>query len=44
VTIEGSGHAWPGGTGARSPLVGPPYAGYDATAELVAFLLSHPRP
>jgi polyhydroxybutyrate depolymerase len=44
VSIEGSGHAWPGGTGARSPLVGPPHEGYDATAELVAFLLSHPRP
>jgi polyhydroxybutyrate depolymerase len=43
VTIEGAGHAWPGGTGPRSPVVGPPYEGYDATAELVAFLLAHPR-
>ena len=44
VTIQGSGHAWPGGTGPRSPAVGPPYEGYDATAELVSFLLAHPRP
>jgi polyhydroxybutyrate depolymerase len=42
VTIEGAEHAWPGGTGA-TPAAGESYRGYDATAELVAFLLSHPR-
>jgi len=43
VTIEGARHAWPGGTGASAAVSGPPYADYDATAELVAFLLDHPR-
>jgi hypothetical protein len=41
---RGVGPRLAGGTGAGSPLVGPPHEGYDATAELVAFLLSHPRP
>ena len=43
VTIAGAGHAWPGGTGPVSPVVGPVHEGYDATAELVSFLLAHPR-
>jgi poly(3-hydroxybutyrate) depolymerase len=43
VTIEGASHSWPGGTGASAAVAGPPYADYDATAELVAFLLAHPR-
>jgi polyhydroxybutyrate depolymerase len=43
VTIDDAGHAWPGGTGPRTPAVGEPYHGYDATAEVVGFLLSHPR-
>jgi polyhydroxybutyrate depolymerase len=43
VTIEGASHAWPGGTGPTAAVVGPGYADYDATAELVAFLLAHPR-
>ncbi len=44
VTIEGAAHPWPGGTPGSSPNMGNAYAGYDATAELVTFLLSHPRP
>jgi polyhydroxybutyrate depolymerase len=44
VTIEGAEHPWPGGTPGSSPNIGDAYAGYDATAELVAFLLTHPRP
>jgi polyhydroxybutyrate depolymerase len=44
VTIEGAAHPWPGGTPGSSPNIGDGYAGYDATAELVAFLLAHPRP
>lgn len=43
VTIEGGPHAWPGGTPAVQPRSGPGYAGYDATAEIVGFLLAHPR-
>jgi polyhydroxybutyrate depolymerase len=43
VTIEGAGHAYPGGTRASAAVVGPTYEGYDATAELVSFLLAHPR-
>jgi poly(3-hydroxybutyrate) depolymerase len=43
VTIECARHAWPGGTGASSAVAGPPYPHYDATAELVTFLLAHPR-
>jgi polyhydroxybutyrate depolymerase len=44
VTIAGAPHAWPGGTPRVPPASGPGYADYDATAELVGFLLSHPRP
>lgn len=44
VTIETANHAWPGGTPIVTPKVGSGYAGYDATAEIVEFLLSHPRP
>jgi len=44
VTIEGASHAWPGGTPRATPPSGAGYAGYDATAEIVAFLLDHPRP
>ncbi|MEO6126430.1 MAG: hypothetical protein ABIR32_22245 [Ilumatobacteraceae bacterium] len=44
VTIEGAHHPWPGGTPVVTPSVGPGYAGYDATAAVVAFLLAHPRP
>jgi polyhydroxybutyrate depolymerase len=42
VTIEGASHAWPGST-PRTAISGEPYAGYDASAELLAFLLAHPR-
>jgi polyhydroxybutyrate depolymerase len=44
VMLEGAGHAWPGsepGTAADA-VVGQPYAGYDASTEIVAFLLAHP--
>jgi polyhydroxybutyrate depolymerase len=44
VTIETANHAWPGGTPLVTPTVGQGYATFDATAELVTFLLSHPRP
>jgi polyhydroxybutyrate depolymerase len=44
VTIAGAPHPWPGGTGRARPASQAGYAGYDATAELVAFLLAHPRP
>jgi len=43
VTIAGGPHAWPGGTPAVRPRSGPGYAGYDATFEIVSFLLAHPR-
>jgi hypothetical protein len=32
-----------GGTSGSSPNLGDGYADYDATAELVSFLLAHPR-
>jgi polyhydroxybutyrate depolymerase len=45
VKIEGASHAWPGGTGpAVESVVGPAYPGYDASAEIWAFLDAHPRP
>jgi polyhydroxybutyrate depolymerase len=44
VTIAGGPHVWPGGTPRVEPVSGAGYADYDATAELVTFLLSHPRP
>lgn len=43
VTIAGADHPWPGGTGRPRRRAGDTYAGYDATAELVDFLLAHPR-
>lgn len=45
TTIAGAGHAWPGGDDDRSArrLAGPPYEGFDASRELVGFLLAHPR-
>ncbi|HEV7758507.1 MAG TPA: PHB depolymerase family esterase [Acidimicrobiales bacterium] len=43
VTIATGPHAYPGGTPAVRPRSGPGYPGYDATAEIVSFLLSHPR-
>ncbi len=43
VTIDGASHAWAGGTGPSSPLVGPAYPNYDTSAELWAFLAAHPR-
>jgi polyhydroxybutyrate depolymerase len=43
VTIEGASHAWPGGTPLARPASGDGYADYDATAEIVGFLLAHPR-
>lgn len=45
VTIDGASHAWPGGpqsAGAQA-LVGVAYQGYDASAELWAFLATHPK-
>ena len=44
VTIETANHSWPGGTPIVTPTAGEGYANYDATAALVTFLLSHPRP
>jgi len=45
VTIEGAEHPWPGAPAgaATAPNAGRSYAGYDATGELVSFLLAHPR-
>jgi polyhydroxybutyrate depolymerase len=44
VTIESAAHPWPGGTAVVPPASGAVYEGYDATVEIVDFLLSHPRP
>ena len=44
ITIAGANHAWPGGTPLVRPAAGDGYPDYDATAEIVTFLLSHPRP
>ena len=44
ATIAGAPHAWPGGTSRLTPRSSAGDAGYDATAELVRFLLAHPRP
>jgi polyhydroxybutyrate depolymerase len=44
VTIMGANHSWPDGTPIVPPANGPGYSGYDATAQIVAFLLAHPRP
>lgn len=44
VTIHTANHAWPGGTPVLVPAGGRGYDGWDATAEIVAFLLAHPRP
>ncbi|MGD9704569.1 MAG: PHB depolymerase family esterase [Acidimicrobiia bacterium] len=44
VTIASANHAWPGGTPIIAPAVGAGYPDYDATAEIVTFLLGHPRP
>jgi polyhydroxybutyrate depolymerase len=44
VTIAGGPHAWPGGTPRIEPRTGAGYPDYDATAEIVSFLLSHARP
>ncbi len=44
VTIATATHSWPAGTPILTPASGPGYADYDATAAIVAFLLSHPRP
>jgi poly(3-hydroxybutyrate) depolymerase len=44
VTIAGGPDAWPGGTPRVQPRTGAGCADYDATAEVVSFLLSHPRP
>ena len=44
VTIATANHFWPDGTPILTPAIGPGYVGYDATAEIVAFLLAHPRP
>lgn len=44
VTIATATHSWPAGTPIVTPASGPGYADYDATAAIVTFLLSHPRP
>jgi polyhydroxybutyrate depolymerase len=45
VTIATAQHPWPGASPGRSARrAGVPYPDYDATAAVVAFLLSHPRP
>lgn len=44
VTIEGAEHPWPGAPAAAAARSsGRPYPGYDATADVVGFLLAHPR-
>jgi polyhydroxybutyrate depolymerase len=45
VVIAGSPHAWPGSvsTPLSGATVGVPYANYDASYEVWAFLASHPR-
>ncbi len=44
VTIAGAEHPWPGGDPRLTgPNSGTPYPDYDATVEVVTFLLSHPR-
>ena len=44
VTIATANHSWPDGTPIVTPKNGAGYSGYDATAEIVGFLLAHPRP
>jgi polyhydroxybutyrate depolymerase len=41
VVIDGASHAWMGGAG--DAYSGPAYQGYDASAQIVDFLLAHPR-
>lgn len=44
VTIDGAQHPWPGASGTLTARnSGEPYPDYDATAEVVRFLLAHPR-
>ena len=43
VVIAGSPHAWPGSVDDTPNIGSKPYPNYDATYEVVAFLLSHPR-
>lgn len=44
LTIDGASHAWPGSQStARLDLVGEPYANLDASAEILSFLLAHPK-
>jgi polyhydroxybutyrate depolymerase len=45
VTIEGQGHAWPGGTpGIRNGNVDKPTTEISATDTMVEFFLAHPKP
>jgi polyhydroxybutyrate depolymerase len=43
VTIHTATHTWPESAALRTPASGPAYQGWDATAQIVAFLLAHPR-
>jgi polyhydroxybutyrate depolymerase len=43
VTIATANHSWPDGTPLVTPANGAGYVGYDVTAEIVSFLLAHPR-
>ena len=43
-TVQGGGHAWPGGKPMPAWLVGPTSSGIDATAEMWAFFRQHRLP
>ena len=43
VTLAGGEHPWPGGTAPTRRRSGSPHQGYDATGELVGYLLAHGR-
>jgi polyhydroxybutyrate depolymerase len=43
VTIDGAAHPWPGSSAGAGRLDVEPYPDYDASYEIVSFLLAHPR-
>lgn len=44
IALPGAQHPWPGTDAPTRPGSGDPFTAYDATTELVDFLLAHPRP